>query len=95
MATLSETEIDDALAALPGWQRDGDRIAKEYRLGSFRDAVAFVVRLSYEAEAADHHPDLDVRYDKVTVGLSTHSEGGITAKDVDLARTIEALAPGH
>ena len=94
MGTLSEDEIRDALAGLPGWEQAGDAITKQYDLGSFRDAVAFVVRLSYEAEAADHHPDLDVRYDKVTVSLSTHSEGGVTAKDVDLARAVQSLAPG-
>jgi 4a-hydroxytetrahydrobiopterin dehydratase len=55
--------------------------------------VAFVVRLSFAAEAADHHPDLDVRYDKVLVTLSSHSEGGVTEKDLALARAIEALAP--
>ena len=93
MTTISEPEIRDALAGLPGWDLAGDAITKQYELGSFRDAVAFVVRLSYEAEAADHHPDLDLRYDKVTVSLSTHSEGGVTAKDVDLARAIEGLAP--
>jgi len=53
-----------------------------------------VVRLSYAAEAANHHPDLDIRYDKVRVTLSTHDQGGVTAKDVDLARAIEDLAPG-
>jgi 4a-hydroxytetrahydrobiopterin dehydratase len=93
MATLSQDEIRDAVAGLPGWEQAGDAITKEYRLGGFPAAVAFVVRLSYDAEAANHHPDLDVRYDKVRVTLSTHSEGGVTAKDVDLARTIEELAP--
>lgn len=95
MAILSDEEIRAALEALPGWARAEGRITKEYRLGGFPGAVAFVVRLSYEAEAADHHPDLDIRYDKVRVSLSTHSEGGITAKDVDLARAVEGLAPAH
>ncbi len=94
MAILSEEELGAALEGLPGWERAGDRIAKQYRFDGFPTAVAFVVRISYEAEAADHHPDLDIRYDKVTVALSTHSEGGITDKDVALARTIEGLAPG-
>ena len=93
MATLADEEIATALEGLPGWERDGDQIAKQYRFGGFPDAVAFVVRISYAAEAADHHPDIDIRYNKVTVALSTHSEGGITAKDVDLARTVEGLAP--
>ncbi len=93
MGTLSDDEITTGLAERPGWERSGDEIAKEYRLGNFKEAVAFVVRLSYEAEAANHHPDLDIRWNKVLVRLSTHSEGGITAKDLELAATIEALAP--
>ena len=92
MATLSDDEIRSALAELPGWEPVDGAITKEYRLGGFPDAVAFVVRLSYDAEAADHHPDLDIRYAKVRVTLSTHSEGGVTSKDVALARVIEALA---
>jgi 4a-hydroxytetrahydrobiopterin dehydratase len=89
---LPDDEITQGLASLPGWERTGDEIVKEYRLGNFRDSVAFVVRLSYEAEAANHHPDLDIRWNKVRVALSTHSEGGITQKDLDLAATVEALA---
>ena len=93
MARLTDDEVAAGLATLPGWERSGDEIAKEYRLGNFRDSVAFVVRLSYEAEAANHHPDLDIRWNRVRVVLSTHSEGGITAKDLDLAAAVEALAP--
>jgi 4a-hydroxytetrahydrobiopterin dehydratase len=93
MATLNDEEITAALADLPGWEHGDGEISREYRLDSFAGAIAFVVRLSYAAEAANHHPDLDVRYSKVRVTLSTHSEGGVTAKDVDLARTIEGFAP--
>ena len=92
MATLSDDEITTALDDLPGWELVDGAITKQYRLGGFPDAVAFVVRLSYDAEEADHHPDLDVRYDKVRVTLSTHSEGGVTGKDIALATVIEALA---
>ena len=93
MATLTDEEISAGLADLPGWEHAGEEISREYRLDSFAGAIAFVVRLSYAAEAADHHPDLDIRYSKVRVTLSTHSEGGVTAKDLDLARTIEGFAP--
>ena len=93
MATLSEEEIREALRGLPGWELVGNQITKQYRLGGFAGAITFVVRLSYEAQAADHHPDLDIRYDTVQVTLSTHSEGGVTAKDIDLARSIDAVAP--
>jgi len=93
MATLSDEEIRAALADLPGWALGAGDITREYRLDSFAGAIAFVVRLSYAAEAANHHPDLDIRYSKVRVTLSTHSEGGVTAKDLDLARVIEGFAP--
>ena len=92
MARLSDDEVRSALADLPGWEPVDGAITKQYRLGGFPEAVSFVVRLSYDAEAADHHPDLDIRYDKVRVTLSTHSEGGVTSKDVALATVIEALA---
>lgn len=96
MATLPDDRIRAELAGLPGWDLAGGAIMKEYRLGGFPAAVAFVVRVSYEAEAANHHPDVDLRYDKVLIRLSTHSEGGVTAKDLNLARAIERLtgAPG-
>ena len=95
MSPLSDDEVSSGLEPLPGWERAGDEITKEFRLANFRDSIAFVVRLSYEAEAANHHPDLDIRWNRVRVALSTHSEGGITAKDLDLAATIEGLArPG-
>ena len=93
MAPLADEEIRAALADLAGWEHAGGKISREYRLDSFAGAIAFVVRLSYAAEAADHHPDLDIRYSRVRVTLSTHSEGGVTAKDLDLARTIEGFAP--
>jgi 4a-hydroxytetrahydrobiopterin dehydratase len=95
MGLLLEKEIAEALQGLPGWELVDDQIAKQYRLGGFAAAITFVVRLSYEAQAADHHPDLDIRYDTVQVTLSTHSEGGVTAKDLDLARAIEAVVPGR
>ena len=93
MATLSDDDIRTALDGLPGWELIDSAITKEYRLGGFAGAITFVVRLSYEAQAADHHPDLDIRYNRVTVTLSTHSEGGVTAKDLDLARAIDAVQP--
>ncbi|HEX3623163.1 MAG TPA: 4a-hydroxytetrahydrobiopterin dehydratase [Acidimicrobiales bacterium] len=93
MATLTREEIDTALALLPGWEFVDGAISKQYLLGSFPGAIAFVVRLSYDAQAADHHPDLDIRYNKVRVTLSTHSEGGVTAMDARLAGVIDALVP--
>ena len=91
MALLSDDDIRAKL--LPGWELAGGAITRRFRLDSFAGAIAFVVRLSYAAEKADHHPDLDIRYNQVGVTLSTHSDGGVTAKDLDLARVIEGFAP--
>jgi len=90
--TAGDAEVAVALAGLPGWERDGDAIRKEFERESFPDAVAFVVRVGFLAEHADHHPDIDIRWRKVVLALSTHSAGGLTGKDFELARRIEALA---
>ena len=94
MARLSDDEIRSGLAELPGWGRGDDEIEKTYELASFPDAVAFVTRVGFLAEKSDHHPDLDVRWRNVRVALSTHSEGGITDKDLALAGEIESVASG-
>jgi len=91
MATLSDAEITAGLSALPSWAREGDEIVKTFDCGSFPAAVAFVVRIGFLAERADHHPDLDVRWKRVRVALSTHDAGGLTVKDLDLAREIEGI----
>lgn len=92
MAVLTDDELREALDALPGWELAGGAICRDLRFADFREAVGFVVQVAFEAEAADHHPDIDLRYNKVHVALSTHSEGGITAKDLDLAHAISLLA---
>ncbi|HEX6310613.1 MAG TPA: 4a-hydroxytetrahydrobiopterin dehydratase [Acidimicrobiia bacterium] len=94
MPVLSDDEVANGLGSLPGWSRAGDAIEKTFELPSFPDAVAFVTRVGFLAEAADHHPDLDVRWRKVRVSLSTHSEGGITTKDLSLAGEIESIPSG-
>jgi 4a-hydroxytetrahydrobiopterin dehydratase len=91
---LPDDEIKKGLAKLTGWSRSGGEIEKTFELPSFPDAVAFVTRVGFVAEAANHHPDLDIRYRKVRVALSTHSEGGITEKDLSLAGEIESAAGG-
>jgi 4a-hydroxytetrahydrobiopterin dehydratase len=85
-ALLTDSEIADALAALPGWERAGDEIVRTFECASFPDAIAFVVRIGFFAERADHHPDLDIRWRKVRVALTTHDAGGLTALDLELAR---------
>jgi 4a-hydroxytetrahydrobiopterin dehydratase len=92
LATLTDDEVRTGLADLPGWERQGDEIVKEYKFDGFGDAVAFVVRVAFRAEKADHHPDVDIRYNRVRVALSTHSEGGLTEKDLALAGEIESSA---
>ena len=89
---LSDIAIQRALGALTGWSRKGDTITKTYTRPTFLDGIAFVQRIAMEAEALDHHPDLDIRYTKIVVSLSTHSAGGITALDLDLAGKIDAAA---
>jgi 4a-hydroxytetrahydrobiopterin dehydratase len=91
MPLLSDAEVETALAALPGWSRSGAEIEKTYECASFPDAVAFVVRIGFLAEAADHHPDLDVRWRRVRVALTTHDSGGLTENDTALAKQIEGV----
>ena len=91
MPPLADAEIAVALAALPDWTREGDEIVKTFECASFPAAVAFVVQIGFVAEKADHHPDLDIRWRKVKVALSTHSDGGLTNRDFDLATEIDAL----
>ena len=88
---LSEGQIAEQLGQLDGWVRDGDAILKQYTLGGFPDAIAFVTRLAFDAQAADHHPDITINFKRVTLIFSTHSEGGLTQKDFDGARAVDAL----
>jgi 4a-hydroxytetrahydrobiopterin dehydratase len=89
---LSDLEIQRALGTLPGWARRGDVLVKTFVRSTFADGIAFVGRIAEAAEAMDHHPDIDIRYTKVTCTLSSHDAGGITQRDLDLAARIEALA---
>jgi 4a-hydroxytetrahydrobiopterin dehydratase len=86
---LSDIDIQRRLGALRGWSRRGDTITKTFTFAGFPAAVEFVQRVVAPAEAMNHHPDLDIRYDKVTVTLSTHDSGGITENDLVLAGRIE------
>ena len=91
MPPLADAEITAALEALPDWKREGDEIVKEYDCGSFPGAIGFVVRVGFLAEKADHHPDIDIRWKRVRIALSTHSEHGLTQRDLDLAGEIESI----
>jgi len=93
MARLTDEEIDGRLAELQGWERDGDAIRRAFKLDDFKGSVDFVNRLTPEAEDMNHHPDLAISWNEVTVTITTHSEGGLTANDFELARRIATLAP--
>jgi 4a-hydroxytetrahydrobiopterin dehydratase len=90
---LEDAAISERLAGLTGWTQDGDTIVKDFQCASFPDAIAFVVRIGFAAEAANHHPDLDIRWRNVHVALSTHDAGGLTTLDFDLAARIDAAGP--
>lgn len=86
---LTDSEIAQRLAALQGWERKGDAIRKSFSFGKFAEGIGFVGRVAVQADALDHHPDIDIRYTTVTMELATHSAGGLTAKDFQLAERIE------
>lgn len=87
---LSDLEIQRALGGLAGWSRRGDTLVKTYAFDRFADGIAFVARVARIADEMDHHPDIDIRYTKVTMSLSTHDAGGITQSDLGLAQKIDA-----
>jgi 4a-hydroxytetrahydrobiopterin dehydratase len=90
MPRLSDSEIEERLQGLPGWERAGSEIRKEYRHADFKSAMAFVNRVADLAEAADHHPDILVSYSRVTLTLTSHDSGGLTERDFRLAARIDA-----
>jgi 4a-hydroxytetrahydrobiopterin dehydratase len=92
MAPLGDSEIEARLAEHPGWERSGSAIRKQFKRNDFVGSVNFVQSLTQPAEAMNHHPDLEISWDTVTVSLSTHSDGGVTAADFELAGKIDALA---
>lgn len=89
VARLAEADVATRIAALSGWERAGDAIRKHFGFASFREAVAFVNRVADLAEAMDHHPDILVEYRTVTLTLTTHDSGGLTARDFELAARID------
>jgi 4a-hydroxytetrahydrobiopterin dehydratase len=90
---LNPAEITAALTSLPGWTLDGEALAKTFKFGSFREAMSFMTRVAFEAEAMDHHPDWTNVYNRVAIRLNTHDAGGkVTAKDVELAKKIQTIS---
>jgi 4a-hydroxytetrahydrobiopterin dehydratase len=90
---LTKTKIEAAVGSLPGWTFKRDALSKEFKFGSFKEALSFMVRVGFEAEAMNHHPEWTNVYNRVAIRLNTHDAGGkVTAKDVALAQKIESLA---
>lgn len=91
MTVLEDNKVEEQLKQLDGWEKDGNSIKKEFKRKDYIDTIGFVSKVAMLAERADHHPDMLVQYNKVHITLSTHSEGGITEKDLNLAREIEQV----
>ncbi len=89
---MSDDEVKDRLSKLGGWEREGDALERQFEFANFVSSVEFVNRVVPVAEEMNHHPDLSISWNKVTVSLSTHSEGGITENDFELATKIDSLA---
>jgi 4a-hydroxytetrahydrobiopterin dehydratase len=92
MARLPEEQIDEQLGKVDGWRREGDAIVKEFDRGDFVGSVDFVNAIAPRAEDMNHHPDLSISWSTVTVTITTHSQGGLTGSDFELARRIDAVA---
>ncbi|MFF8971095.1 4a-hydroxytetrahydrobiopterin dehydratase [Streptomyces sp. NPDC014995] len=96
VAPLSQKEIEDRLAELPGWSLDADRLTRSYRLASHFAATALVIHVAQVQEELNHHSELTLGYTTVSLAVNTHSVGGaVTELDFELARRVEELAPGH
>lgn len=92
MTQLTEEQIQNELKKLQNWELKGDKIQKEFTFGTFREALAFIVRLGFEAEGHGHHPEITNVYNSVTLRLSTHDAGDrVTSKDIDLAGAIDKI----
>ncbi len=92
MPKLSDAEVEQALAGLDGWRREGDTITRDFQFRDFVEAMGFIAQVGLLAERANHHPNLSNVYNRVTIALSTHDEGGITERDVSLATEISGRA---
>ncbi len=93
MARLTEIERQEFAASYPQWKIEGEALRRTFTFRDFTEAMGFVTKVALLAERADHHPDIEIRWNQVTLTLSTHSEGGLTRRDTDLAARISTLAP--
>lgn len=93
MAKLTDAEIDIALRELPSWQIEEGKLIRDYTFADFGAAMAFVEKVANLAESVNHHPDIDIRYNKVRLGLISHDSGGITKRDIGLATRVDRDVP--
>ena len=91
MAILTDSEIQQALGSLKGWQRQGKAIQRVFEFPDFKAAMQFVNKIADAAEQANHHPDIDIRYNKVTTALISHDSGGVTQRDIKMAKRINEI----
>src|SRR5919106_6365962 len=91
MPLLSDDDVQTFMEDHPDWSQENEEIARTYEFSDFSESMGFVTRVALEAEKANHHPDIDIRWNKVTLTLTTHSEGGLTEKDLALANTADGL----
>jgi 4a-hydroxytetrahydrobiopterin dehydratase len=92
-AVLSDAELQQALQKLPGWQKNGNAIERNFQFANFVQAMDFVNQIAEAAEAVNHHPDIHISYNKVTMALVSHDSGGVTQRDIRMAGKINELAP--
>ena len=92
MSLLSAEMVRESLGSLPEWKLEGKEIVRRYEFADFAAAMVFVNRVGEKAEAAGHHPDIDIRYNKVRVALVSHDKGGLTGRDVSMAKTIDLIS---
>jgi 4a-hydroxytetrahydrobiopterin dehydratase len=92
MPKLSDDAIQQHMSRLPGWSRQGEALTKQYEFKNFIQSLQFVNQVAEEAESVNHHPDIDIRYNKVTLSLTTHDSGGVTQNDINLAVAADQVA---
>jgi 4a-hydroxytetrahydrobiopterin dehydratase len=91
MSVLTPENVEESLRSLPQWRLEDEEIVRRYKFSDFAAAMVFVNRVAEKAEAAQHHPDIDIRYNQVRLALVSHDQGGVTERDIKMAGTIDAL----
>jgi 4a-hydroxytetrahydrobiopterin dehydratase len=92
MSVLTPERVQESLRSLPQWKLEGQEIVRQYKFADFKAAMVFVNQVAEKAEAAGHHPDIDIRYNQVKLALVSHDQGGLTEKDVNMAQTFDSLS---